>query len=285
LANNKLETIKLANSLGINVPKIIDYSDLDKFDKISDQYVLKLRKGNSAKGVFYANNPIEAKNLFNNIIKEYKLSVNRLPIIQERVFGEGWGVSCLYWNGKRIAHFTHKRLREKTSTGGTSTLRLAAPNPILEEMAFAILDYLKWHGLARVEFKYDEKIKKGWFIEINPRMWGSIHLAIDSGVEFPYLLYLCCKVKEDKAKYIFNSTKIKYGNIARWYLGDLIILMQKLKKMELNNIFQLINRGIENSYDDIFLDDPLVFFGEILNYGLKFIKYRSTNPIEEGSIG
>ncbi len=285
LANNKFETIKLSKKLGINVPSVLEYKELESIDSHFEEYVIKLQKGNSAKGVFYAKNINEAKILYQNIIKNYNIPSDRLPIIQERVFGEGWGVSCLYWQGQRIAYFTHRRLREKINTGGTSTLRQAAANPILEDMAFCILDHLNWHGLAMVEFKYDETKKKGWFIEINPRMWGSIHLAIDSGVEFPYLLYLCCKGKADQAKFIFNNSKIKYGNIARWYLGDLIIATQRLINNEYRDITGLLRKGIENSYDDIFIDDPLVFLGEILNYSLKFIKYRSTNPVEEGTVG
>lgn len=284
-ANNKLETVKLAHSLGLSVPQMLKYSDLIFVENASTQYVIKLLKGNSAKGVFYAANVLEAQRLFKKVCQEFDLSENRLPIIQEKVSGDGWGVSCLYWKGERIAYFTHKRLREKTSTGGTSTLRQAVSNPFLEEMAFLILDHLKWHGLAMVEFKYDDRIKKGWFIEINPRMWGSIHLAIDSGVEFPYLLYLCAKGREDEAKYLFRNAIIKTGNIARWYLGDLIILSQKVLNFEFANIAQYLKKGKEDSYDDLFLDDSLAFIGEVLNYGIKFFRFRSSNPVEDGTIG
>ncbi len=40
-----------------------------------------------------------------------------------------------------------------------------------------------------VEFKLDPRDNTPKLMEINPRFWGSLALAIESGVNFPYLLY------------------------------------------------------------------------------------------------
>ena len=40
-----------------------------------------------------------------------------------------------------------------------------------------------------VEFKKDYSDNEFKIMEINPRFWGSLDLAIASGVDFPYLLY------------------------------------------------------------------------------------------------
>jgi len=284
-ANNKLLTTDFAAGLGINVPQRFSLNELMRDKAETRDYVIKLLRGNSAKGVFYAHGTQQAIDLLDQLRVKFKLAQERLPLVQERVSGEGWGVSCLYWHGERIAHFTHKRLREKTSTGGTSTLRQAVSNPILEEMAFSILDALRWHGLAMVEFKYDEKSKKGWFIEINPRMWGSISLAISSGVEFPYLTYLCALGQEEQAKRIVHQSRIKQGTIARWYLGDLIIFVDRIAHRNLAHSLSLILPGNEDVYDDFFPDDLQAFFGEIMFYLDKFRKTHSFNPTEGANIG
>jgi len=164
-------------------------------------------------------------------------------------------------------------------------LRQAVSNPILEEMAFSILDALRWHGLAMVEFKYDEKSKNGWFIEINPRMWGSISLAISSGVEFPYLTYLCALGQGEQAKRIVHQSRIKQGTIARWYLGDLIIFGDRVAHRNLAHSLSLILPGNEDVYDDFFPDDLQAFFGEIMFYLDKFRKTHSFNPTEGANIG
>jgi len=103
-----------------------------------------------------------------------------------------------------------------------------------------------------VEFKYDEKRNKGWFIEINPRLWGSIYLAIESGVEFPYLTYLCAIGQEAKAKKIAAESPIRQGTIARWYLGDLIVFADRVLHREFAHSLPLILPGNESGYDDVF---------------------------------
>ena len=193
-ANDKGWMADFVINLGLPVPKTIMWNSVEtlgnKLESSVDQhYVIKLRKGNSSKGVFFPANNSDVIDEVKRLMKQYKLSTDRKPVIQERVEGEGWGVSCLYWEGKRVAFFTHKRLKEKIKTGGTSTLRVSIRNPILEEIAFEILDKMEWHGLAMVEFKFNPLTGQAWFIEVNPRLWGSIHLAVQSGVDFPALLY------------------------------------------------------------------------------------------------
>ena len=284
-ANNKLLTADFAANLGISVPQKYSLSELVNDGAETRDYVVKLLRSNSAKGVFYAKDKLHALALVDKLKNEFELSSERLPLVQERVSGEGWGVSCLYWHGERIAHFTHKRLREKTTTGGTSTLRQAISNPFLEEMAYTLLDALHWHGLAMVEFKYDEKSNKGWFIEINPRLWGSIYLAIASGVEFPYLTYLCAIGQEAKAKRIAVESPIRQGTIARWYLGDLIIFAHRMLNREFAHSLSLLLPGNENSYDDVFTDDLQAFVGEMMFYLERFMKTHSFNPTEGANIG
>lgn len=288
IANDKSASQELAERCEIPTAKRINYNSPEEILQLvysSKKYVIRLRKGNSAKGVFYANGPAEVYQTVKSSIDNFKCSTDRYPVVQEFVQGEGWGVSCLYWEGKRIAHFTHKRLREKTETGGTSTLREHHPNEILEQMAFKILDKLEWHGLAMVEFKYDSVSKKGYFIEINPRLWGSIHLAISAGVEFPYLLYLCATQGPQSAQNYLAESHIKYPWRSRWYLGDCIVAASNLRKLKLGAAIKCILPGETNTYDDINLKDPFAFLGEVLYYGNNFVRHRSINPIEDGMIG
>lgn len=41
-----------------------------------------------------------------------------------------------------------------------------------------------------LEFKHDAESGRHYFIEINPRLWGSFDLSLSSGVNFAWLLYL-----------------------------------------------------------------------------------------------
>jgi protein-tyrosine-phosphatase/predicted ATP-grasp superfamily ATP-dependent carboligase len=108
---------------------------------------------------------------------------------QEYVPGIGTGVECLYRHGRLLWVFRHERVHELPLTGGASTYRRSAlaRGPIVDA-ATALLDSLGWHGVAMVEFK--QAADGGWWLmEINPRLWGSLALAVDAGVDFPLGLW------------------------------------------------------------------------------------------------
>lgn len=285
--NDKSWTSSFAISHDIPTPATIKWRDFGELEKglrrVDGPYVIKLRRGNSAKGVFYAKTRDDVQALCTQLIEQFELTPDRYPIIQKRISGAGWGVSCLYWQGERIASFTHKRLREKTSTGGTSTLRQSLRHPELESYAHKILDALSWHGLAMVEFKYDSDTRQGWFIEINPRLWGSIHLAIAAGVDFPALLYVAATQGSDAAYKM--SCQQREGIVARWYLGDLIIAASELKRLHFRKAISLMQLGGADTLDDWDSRDPMAFLGEVTYYMTNAIKYRSMNPIQQGMVG
>jgi len=287
MANDKDRMADQAESLALSVPERIKWETIENLKSAlfgkHGPWVVKLRKGNSAKGVFYPGSNQETIDLCKRLIDSYSLLPDRYPIVQLRVSGEGWGVSCLYWEGKRIASFTHRRLREKTQTGGTSTLRVSARNPILEDIAHKLLDAMNWHGLAMVEFKYSPKTKEGWFIEVNPRLWGSIHLAVSAGVDFPALLYITATQGPKAA--LNRLVPWTEGVVARWYLGDCIAAAGQLKQGNILSALKMIIPGSTDTYDDWFLDDPGAMIGQAAYYLRKFIKNRSLNPIEEGMLG
>lgn len=288
LANNKALMIDLAYRLDVPVPKVFEWKEpTDLRQRIaadSSAWVVKLRRGNSAKGVFYPASAGEVPGVCETLIEKYALSPERYPVVQERVSGDGWGVSCLYWQGQRLASFTHRRLREKTATGGTSTLRISERNPVLEQMAHTLLDSLEWHGLAMVEFKYDAAAKCGWFIEINPRLWGSIHLAVASGVDFPALLYRTAIEGPQVVQRIVQPQR--EGIVARWYLGDLIASVDLFRRGQLANALRAMwPLGGADTLDDVFVDDLGAFAGEVAYYLSTFLRTRNLNPEVEGMLG
>jgi len=108
------------------------------------------------------------------------------PVLEQAwVPGRGIGVEVLYDNGRMAWHFVHERLHEWPLTGGASTLRRAAgPEPELVALTQRLLDRLRWHGVAMVEWRRDAQ-GGAHLMEINPRLWGSLPLTIAAGVPIP----------------------------------------------------------------------------------------------------
>ena len=105
-------------------------------------------------------------------------------LLQERLVGPGVGVFACYHDGRPVALFSHRRLRERPPWGGVSVLcESAEVDPVAGEHATRLLDGIGWQGVAMVEFKRDLRDGVPKLMEINGRFWGSLQLAIDAGRE------------------------------------------------------------------------------------------------------
>jgi len=109
-------------------------------------------------------------------------------VIQEYVKGDGYGFFALFNEGKLRASFMHRRLREFPASGGASTAAVSINDSELREVAIKLLEPLGWHGVIMAEFKKSSRDGRFVLMELNPKFWGSLDLAIASGVDFPYLL-------------------------------------------------------------------------------------------------
>lgn len=109
----------------------------------------------------------------------------RCPVLLQEYFsGEAHGVELLLDRGRPLLAFQHRRLREVPITGGASSFRESvALDPLLYEYSLRLLAELEWTGLAMVEFKLTPDGPR--LMEINGRIWGSLPLAVKSGVDFP----------------------------------------------------------------------------------------------------
>ena len=110
-----------------------------------------------------------------------------IPVIQQRIVGPGEGFFALYDRGTCKRVFMHRRVRESPPTGGPSTCAVSIFENDLKFAGTRLLDALEWHGVAMVEFKRDCSTGTLSLIEINPKFWGSLDLALEAGVNFPAL--------------------------------------------------------------------------------------------------
>lgn len=149
-------------------------------------------------------------------------------LLQRRVHGPGEGMFLLRWDDRYVAEFAHRRLREKPPAGGVSVYResIAAP-PLLAASARRLLDALDWRGVAMVECKRDREAGRHVFMEINGRLWGSLQLAIDAGVDFPGLLLACARGAAPPP-----VTRYRVGVRSRWLWGDVDHLYLRLARSE-----------------------------------------------------
>jgi predicted ATP-grasp superfamily ATP-dependent carboligase len=191
-ALDKLTTWRLARQLGVSVPKTVLVSG-EKPSEPPARYPIVIKPVRSKIAVDGQLQTVAAE-----VIRDHDAYTRHIEqwlpysdlLWQEFILGRGVGAEFLFDRGKKVWHFVHERVHEVPLSGGASSYRRSVP-PIPELLADAerILSALCWHGVAMVEFRVNAA-GQHWLIEINPRLWGSLALAIDAGVDFPLGLWL-----------------------------------------------------------------------------------------------
>jgi predicted ATP-grasp superfamily ATP-dependent carboligase len=176
--------------------------------------------------VHYAHSEMELRRLY-----EQTTYLTSYPsLIQQRVVGPGVGLFVLFDHGQLVTSFAHRRLREKPPSGGVSVLCESVPvDPRLRDDAIRLLGPLGWHGVAMLEYKQDGATGDRFLMEVNGRFWGSLQLAVDAGVDFPYL---SCELALGRRPDVPQRYRVGVQN--RWLLGDLDHLLERLLKREAN---------------------------------------------------
>lgn len=260
-AGSKDNILILAQKLGIPIPKTWFIDDLVKLESLKQKLtfpaVIKPKRSSGAVGIAYLKSQEELTVKYPLIHRKFPF-----PMIQEMIprNGPGYGVSVLMNEKSQVkAWFVHKRLREYPVTGGASTLRVSVNCDDLRDMAVTLLKALDWFGVAMVEFKLDPRDGVFKLMEVNPRFWGSLALAIASGVNFPYLIYRMARGENIQP---VNSYRI--GKKSRWLLpGDILHFIHYPQRSRL--VPEFFNFWDANTvYDIVSLKDPLPTFARIL---------------------
>jgi hypothetical protein len=100
--------------------------------------------------------------------------------------GRGRGVYAFVAAGEPRLWFGHERLRETNPVGSPACAAVpSAPNAMEREGCARLLADLSVEGAAMVEFRRDPT-GATWIVEVNARLWGSVALAVQAGLDFPW---------------------------------------------------------------------------------------------------
>ena len=293
-AYDKFQTISIAEECGVPHPKTLLIDDVKTLSEVADELnypaVIKPRMKvfwKNGRAIMMKVTSINYAYNKGDLLSKYNMLMNKLKVIappdfflvQEYVQGVGYGVEVLMNDSSNlIALFMHKRLREYPVTGGASTLRVSVWNRRLAEYSIKLLKEMKWQGVAMVEFKLDEKNGSTNLMEINGRFWGSLPLAINAGVDFPYLLY---KVMIEKQTFPIGGYKL--GFTERWLIpGDVLWLFDSLLRNSGDSKFIALKKFLSTPFlpdDVISLDDFLPTIGaltEVLRYVIEVSRGKRT---------
>ncbi len=258
---DKWKTCELARRLDIPIPESHCPETVEEVRALAADWrggcVIKPRKTSGSRGMAFVDDPGDIEPVWQRVSREFPR-----PIVQKRMdaSGDAFGVFVLIDEaGELLGLFGHKRLREYPISGGPSTLCKSHRDEALIERSLRLLREIDFHGVAMVEYKVDRVSGEAMLLEINPRFWGSIGLAIAAGVDFPRLYHQTVAGLETRP--VLEYTPDTYG---RWlFPGDLLHFLKNPNRFGLEPSFFWF-RGDNLAYDILSLDDPLPALGMVV---------------------
>ncbi|MFQ5600948.1 MAG: ATP-grasp domain-containing protein [Candidatus Krumholzibacteriia bacterium] len=195
-ASHKDRAARLARQIGVPVPLTHELPTLEDAERLAGRIdypaVVKGVSSSGGQQVAVAHDASRLVHEIRRITALRRDSTLPLPVVQEFVPGQGYGLTALMRRGQPLATFMHRRLAEHDVSKGVQLAHGASgaesvDEPALLEAGLSLLRALCWDGIAMVEFKRHARDGTFFFIEINPRFVGSLELAIAAGVDLPWL--------------------------------------------------------------------------------------------------
>ncbi|WP_334013434.1 carboxylate--amine ligase [Alteromonas sp. S167] len=271
--SNKNELMKLAELNNVPIPATSYYDNAHSLDINTLEYPIVIKP--SLSRVYVENKWIETKvhvvqnsAQLSHVLSHSHYLFTSPFMTQEFIEGHGAGIFTYYQHGSVKAFFAHKRLREKPPRGGVSVLSESTEvDEKMRDFASRILNSVNWHGAAMIEYRV-ARDGTPHLMEINTRLWGSLQLAIDAGVDFPSLL-----LDGEDGKELTPITNYKKRIQLRWLLGDLDNLYLTLKdpvfspNEKLKRVLQFFTPKIFNRKHEVNrLSDLKPFLYELKKY-------------------
>jgi predicted ATP-grasp superfamily ATP-dependent carboligase len=221
IAVSKPKTLALAAELGVAIPRSVPIADLN--DLVPALHELGLPAvikplvswvESERRGIRLSSEPVETLDQGRANLRKI-LAAGGKALLQEWLPGRREAVSLFYAHGRfwgRLAQISH---REWPVMGGASVLCESIPlAPDITDASERLVRAIDLEGCSMVEFRRNRE-GRPVLMEINPRMGGSLALAISCGVNFPKLMY-----DWKLGRRLEATTHYRVGQRLRWVAGD-----------------------------------------------------------------
>lgn len=239
-------------------------------EKAIDPVVFKPRRGNGGHGVFLMNRRQDRARFYEEYCDRYRLRLRQLPIIQEYVEGSLLGCGFVSVHGELVASFPERYVRSKSGATGPSVFRESVNAPRIESVVRTFCKATKWHGVAHMDFILPKGGDSPLLIDLNPRLWGAVSLAVAHGMNFP-LASLAVAVGDSDIGAHFNRSAT--NSTSQWIAGELMLCVENAKtrqwKKAANSLLSLWPAR-HKVYDDVTRHDLAPLLAELAHYAVKY---------------
>jgi predicted ATP-grasp superfamily ATP-dependent carboligase len=187
---NKTQLMRHAIENNIPCPKTVFIEHPDDIKNLRDipefPIVLKPNVGSGGKGITFVNSIQDFNKIGFNFFKQ-----NGPFVLQEKIpFNLKYTVGVICNSDSEIRRAcVIKEIRNYPIETGPACYAETVIFPELLNICIKLMNSLNYFGVADIDFLVDSRTGKPSLMEINPRFWGSLQVAINAGVDFPSLLF------------------------------------------------------------------------------------------------
>lgn len=146
--------------------------------------IVKPSDGAGGRGVVRATTPGEAE------AAATSLGFDPPPLIQQSVEGDDYCVAVLARNGELKAIMAYQNIKTFPREAGAGAVRETVDAEPFRAASEKLVEVTHWDGVAQLDFRWSGKPRETpKLIEVNARFWAGIFHSVETGVDFPWLLY------------------------------------------------------------------------------------------------
>ena len=187
-------------------------------------------------------------------------------VVESFFAGTGVGVSVLASEGEILAAIQHRRLQEENETGPSTRRITEKPTARLLAWTRDLVRATGLTGVALFEYRWNPGEDSYVLLEVNPRFWGSLPLAVEAGADFPAMLHdlHLGGVPARRFDYAAGRTKAdlwgEYCRLRDEVEGAGSLTLRCVRAVAA--IAQLVRLARPSAFDSWAQDDPAPFYAE-----------------------
>jgi predicted ATP-grasp superfamily ATP-dependent carboligase len=193
---DKMRTYDLADRFGVPAPKSVVPKSLEELKKYAQivQYPCLIKPRQSHRYFeLFKKKMVRVDNLAQMIAAYQEAADANLEVmLQEIIPGDDSDVvnyNSYFWNGEPLVEFTAQQLRKAPPKTGAPCVVISKDIPEVIEPGRRIIRAMGFYGYSCTEFKKDSRDGVYKLMEVNGRHNRSALLAVQCGLNFPWLQY------------------------------------------------------------------------------------------------
>jgi len=188
--NPKSELAQTVRDLDVAAPRTWLPDSREELEELADEMpfplIIKPYAQAGGRGISKVENEDELLRCWDDNQHNY----GQKSLIQEISEGKDYCLTALFDHGDLKASMAYRNVYTFPAESGAGVMRETVDDERFAAIAKDLMGPLEWNGVAEFDFIWNEEPDSTpSLLEVNTRFWGGIFQSVESGIDFPWMLY------------------------------------------------------------------------------------------------